>query len=243
MTFPMHRPHRHTSRLSALLLSAGLLAGGLVVTGPPAAADDDVPPGRRIVHHTVRPGETATELAVRYHAWTAELISINHLGPDGTLVVGDRLRIPVVKSAKKATRHADPKRDKVRRIIVATAKKHGVDPHLALAVSWQESGWAMHHVSSAHAIGAMQVLPDTGQWMSLYAGRRLKLHDVHDNALAGVLLLDLLGDLTDKRRHQVGAYYQGLGAVREHGLYDETRAYVRNVMAIKRRLEATGRPV
>ena len=30
---------------------------------------------------------------------------------------------------------------------------------LALAVSWQESGWQMHHVSSANAIGAMQVLP------------------------------------------------------------------------------------
>jgi hypothetical protein len=39
----------------------------------------------------------------------------------------------------------------------------------------------------------------------------------------------------------VGAYYQGLGAVRRHGLYDDTRAYVDNVLAIKHRLEA-GRP-
>jgi hypothetical protein len=39
----------------------------------------------------------------------------------------------------------------------------------------------------------------------------------------------------------VGAYYQGLGALQEHGLYGETKAYVANVLAIKERLE-DGRP-
>jgi hypothetical protein len=51
----------------------------------------------------------------------------------------------------------------------------------------------------------------------------------------------VLGDQTGSRRHQVAAYYQGLGAVRSHGLYRETRSYVANVLAIKQRLE-TGRP-
>ena len=51
----------------------------------------------------------------------------------------------------------------------------------------------------------------------------------------------MLATHTERRRHKIGAYYQGLGAVREHGLYDETRAYVDNVEAIKRRLEE-GRP-
>ena len=60
-------------------------------------------------------------------------------------------------------------------MIVDTARRHGVPPNLALAVSWQESGWQMHRTSSAHAIGAMQVLPATGAWMSLYADRPLKL--------------------------------------------------------------------
>ncbi|KQY63954.1 MULTISPECIES: lytic transglycosylase domain-containing protein [unclassified Nocardioides] len=269
------RTSRHPLRWLCRL-TAGAVTAGLVATAAPALADDDLPAGRKVVSHTVRSGDTATELAVKYHAWTAELISLNDLGPSAALQVGDRIRIPVVlaalpkgerpkagkstsgthetKHAKKAgkparatprkstARPAHPSRAKVRDIIERTARNHGVDPHLALAVSWQESGWQMHHVSSADAIGAMQVLPDTGEWMSLYAGRPLKLRHTHDNVLAGVLLLDLLDDMTKTRRQQVGAYYQGLGAVREHGLYGETKAYVDNVQAIQRRLEKSGNP-
>jgi len=252
----------------ALLLGVlpGVQASAVAAETPSATATDDrLPPGRRLVGYTVRPGDTATGLAVRFHAWTDELISHNHLDPDGTMYVGQRLRIPVVLSAarkerrtakahrgashEKAVRkharkrhgptwrHADPSRATVRRVIVRTARRHGVDPQLALAISWQEAGWQMHHVSSADAIGAMQVIPGTGIWMSMYAGRRLRLHDLRDNVLAGVLLLEVLDDLTTSRRHQIAAYYQGLGAVREHGLYDETRRYVANVRAIQRRLE------
>lgn len=122
-------------------------------------------------------------------------------------------------------------------MIIHTARRHGVDPELALAVSWQEAGWQMHHVSSAGAIGAMQVLPATGAWMSMYAGRHLRLHRTHDNVLAGVLLLGVLNHMTHTRRHQIGAYYQGIGSVQRHGLHAGTRHYVDNVLALKRRLE------
>ena len=56
-----------------------------------------------------------------------------------------------------------------------------------------------------------------------------------------MLLLRVLSQHTHRRTHKIGAYYQGLGAVREHGLYAETRTYVANVVAIKNRLE-DGRP-
>jgi LysM repeat protein len=250
------------------LITAGLtgLTGfALLLTAAPAeATHGGLPPGRRILDHTVRSGETATGLAVRFHAWTAELISHNHLGPDGALRVGQHLEIPQVRSAvtqhhqqpqhqphaqppQHAPAHtqppapANPATTTVRRTVARTATVHGVDPQLALAVSWQESGWQMDRRSDAGAIGAMQVLPSTGEWMSLYAGRRLHLHRLADNATAGVRLLRVLGDETGSRRHQVAAYYQGLGAVRDHGLYRDTRSYVANVLAIKQRLEA-GRP-
>src|SRR6478609_11602848 len=74
----------------------------------------------------------------------------------------------------------------VRRTVATTAARHGVDPQLALAVSWQESGWQMDRRSDAGAIGAMQVLPSTAAWMSPYAGHRLHLHRLADNAVAGV---------------------------------------------------------
>ena len=259
----MTSPRQVLARLTAAGVTGGLLLTGLTtVTAPPASADDrPLPAGRTLTTYTVKPGDTATGLAVRFHAWTAELISHNHLGSTAGLRVGQRIEIPVVRAAVRKDRSTAPPhehrhgrpgrptrrpgqprvthpgRAHVRRVIVNTARRQGVDPQLALAVSWQESGWQMHRTSTANAIGAMQVLPATGAWMSLYAGRSLRLRHTRDNVLAGVLLLDVLDDHTRTRRHQVAAYYQGLGAVREHGLYDETRRYVRNVRAIRHRLE------
>lgn len=229
------------------------------------------PDARRIIRYTVRPGDTPSGLAVRFRAWTAEVVEMN--GP--VLRVGDRIRIPVVlaavardrkrapKSGKskpskpsksaKSTRPARPHKKKsrpprssapstspsratVRRVITRTAGRHGVDPQLALAVSWQESGWQMHRDSTAGAIGAMQVMPATGRWMSLLVGRRLRLRDLHDNALAGVVLLKVLRGEA-RRKVAIAGYYQGLAGVRRHGMYDDTRRYVANVLALKQRFE------
>ena len=265
------QPSTTRPRTLARGLASGLLGGltGLALllqAAPAEATDGGLPPGRRILQHTVRPGETATELAVRYHAWTAELIAHNHLGASGSMYVGQHLEIPVVVSALPHHRshgpraHHAPKHHQVRHparlhdrpaapaptsgsatvrdTVARTAARRGVDPQLALAVSWQESGWQMDRRSEAGAIGAMQVLPSTATWMSLYAGRELHPHRLTDNAIAGVALLRVLGQETGSRRHQVAAYYQGLGAVRSHGLYTDTRAYVADVLAIKQRLEA-----
>ncbi|WP_295659971.1 transglycosylase SLT domain-containing protein [uncultured Nocardioides sp.] len=229
----------------AALTTTVLSTTAVSLTAPATADHADLPDGRDIRTYTVRAGDTATGLATRFHAWTAELVALNHLGPDARLQVGQRLRIPVVRSAaardRTDRRGASPSRERVRSVVVRVARRHGVDPQLALAVSWQESGWQMQRTSSAGAIGAMQVLRGTADWMELYADRPLRPRRLRDNVVAGVLLLRLLDRLTDSRRHQVAAYYQGLGAVRRHGLYDESKAYVANVLAIKRRLEQ-GRP-
>jgi LysM repeat protein len=250
------RSIRSTSRALVSLALGSALAVTVLGAAPAHADHGELPPGRTAVSYVVRPGDTASSLAVRFHAWTAELVAYNHLGRNGTLHVGQEIVIPVVtKGGKdgggkdrggkdggkgrttKMWQHPDRNREKVRRVIAGAARHHDVDPQLALAIAWQESGWQMGVVSSAHAIGAMQVLPSTARWMEHYAGRRLHLRKLGDNAQAGVLLLRVLSHHTHRRTHKIGAYYQGLGAVREHGLYEETRAYVGNVEAIKRRLE------
>jgi hypothetical protein len=237
-------PFRRLARCAAGLVLAVTTLSSLAT---PAHADHErLPPGRTLVSYVVEPGDTVSGLAVQFHAWTAEIVSHNHLGRNGALQVGQRIEIPVVGKAGGSTptamwQHPDRDREKVRRVVAGAARNHGVDPQLALAVSWQESGWQMGLVSHADAIGAMQVLPSTGRWMEHYAGRPLDLDKLGDNATAGVLLLKVLSRQTHRRTHKIGAYYQGLGAVRRHGLYDETRAYVANVEAIKQRLEA-GRP-
>jgi soluble lytic murein transglycosylase-like protein len=248
------------ARRSALL--AVLLALLVAVLGASPAQARGRPwpghPDRLLVSHVVRPGDTATGLATRYHAWTRELIALNHLGRAGMMRIGERIRIPVVVSAlprhrKRAVaatpaparprtvrpegwRHWRMGRDRVRRVIAREAGRHGVPVRLAQAVAWQESGWRQPVRSPAGALGVMQVLPATGLWMSLYAGRPLDLRDTHDNITAGVTLLRVLIDQTGSTRRAVGAYYQGLGAVRRHGLYPSTKQYVASVLAIRERL-------
>jgi murein DD-endopeptidase MepM/ murein hydrolase activator NlpD len=261
-----------TRRPTALLVLTAALAAVLLVTVLPATADArgrpwPGHPDRRIVPHVVQPGDTATGLAVRYHAWTRELIALNDLGPDAVLRVGERVRIPVVVSAAKRDRsratkperpatapqrpttssktirmrahgwrHWRMSRGEVRAAITREARRSGVPVRLARAVGWQESGWHQPVRSSAGAIGVMQVLPATGLWMSLYAGRPLNLRDTHDNLAAGVTLLRVLLDETTSTRRAVAAYYQGLSGVRRHGMYAETRSYVRSVLALRDRL-------
>jgi N-acetylmuramoyl-L-alanine amidase len=216
---------------------------------------------RRIEWHVVRSGDTMTGIAERYHAWTDELVAANG---GTALVVGERVKVPVVVSraggdgthggARRTQEaqethapqrlvrrlrarlrgYADPGHARVRRVIVRTAKREDVDPDLALAVSWQEAGWQQHHVSPDAAIGAMQVIPTTGDWVSGMVGRDLDLLGVRDNVTAGVTLLDYLTDAAANTRRAVAGYYQGLGGVRENGMYDDTRAYVANVLALKR---------
>jgi soluble lytic murein transglycosylase-like protein len=255
-------PLRRRTAAGALVAAAALLL--TVLTSAPAEARGRPWPGhpdRTLVGHVVRPGETATGLAVRFHAWTRELVALNRLGRDATLRVGERIRIPVVVSAARKHRVAAPApaapapppsraeqlraqgwrhwrmtRDQVRQALAHEARRLGVPVKLALAVGWQESGWHQPLRSSAGALGVMQVLPGTGLWMSLYAGRPLDLRETHDNVTAGVTLLRVLLDETRTTRRAVAAYYQGLGAVRRHGLYPDTRRYVASVQAIRQRL-------
>jgi soluble lytic murein transglycosylase-like protein len=123
----------------------------------------------------------------------------------------------------------------MRDIIAAKARANGVSPALALAVSYQESGWNQRVVSVANAVGAMQVIPTTSDWISGVVGRRLDPLDPHDNATTGVVLLRILLQSASSERQAVAAYYQGLRSVRERGMFPDTRRYVANVMALKAR--------
>src|SRR5689334_22241252 len=91
-SLPVRRP---TALLA--LAAVGAIVGSTLITAPAEARPWRGHPGRSIVTHVVRPGDTATELAVRYHAWTDELIALHH--HSSVLVVGERIRIPVVTAA------------------------------------------------------------------------------------------------------------------------------------------------
>ena len=147
----------------------------------------------------------------------------------------------VVSSAARnraaLSRRTLPSQSGMRDIIASKARANGVDPALALAVSYQESGWNMHVVSVANAVGAMQVIPTTSDWISGVVGRRLNPLDPHDNATTGVVLLKILKQSAGNERQAIAGYYQGLRSVRERGMYPDTRRYVDNVLALKARFQ------
>ena len=241
----------------------GPLLGGLLAVGataaPAAASHAPLPPGRDLRTHVVQPGETATELAVRYHAWTAELIAHNHLGPSATLHTGQRIVIPVVRSAvpdreragdrpvtSGARPDAAPVTDPSRARRARPDRPGLAPPRRAIPSSRsrcrgrRRGGRCTTSPTPARSARCRCCRRPRGGWSTTSDGP-LRPRRLHDNAVTGVTLLRVLADNTRTQRHRVGAYYQGLGAVRDHGLYGETRAYVDNVLAIKRRLEQ-GRP-
>ncbi len=122
-----------------------------------------------------------------------------------------------------------PSQDEMRSIVVQTAYDLGVDPALAQAISFQESGFQQTAVSPANAIGAMQVIPSTGEWASELVGRDLNLLDAGDNAAAGVAVLRALVASSSSLEEAIGSYYQGQGSIRERGMYEDTKQYVENI--------------
>ena len=129
-----------------------------------------------------------------------------------------------------------PSRDQMRAMIVETAQRHGVDPKLMVALSYQESGWNHRAVSPANAIGAMQVIPSSGEWASSLIGRELNLLDPQDNVTAGVVIMRALQRSATSGDHAIGGYYQGLASVRQYGLFRDTEQYVRNIRHLMRTL-------
>jgi LysM repeat protein len=202
-------------------------------------------------HYVVRPGDSLYAIAARLHADPRVVARRNHLPRSLVVIIGQRLAIPhrvhVRTTAQAApanvgrphlfTGRSVPPAGEVAAIITATARRWGVDRRLALAVAWQESGFNQRWISATGAVGAMQVEPYTGAYLSAYVvHRHLDLYDARDNATAGVALLSvLLRETRGNEAKAVAGYYQGLASVQSRGMFDDTKAYVRSVLALRNR--------
>lgn len=148
--------------------------------------------------------------------------------PASVVAAGDRHR------RRLAT--ADlPAQPEIRSMIEATARRYGVNPTLAVAIGWQESGHRQSAVSVCDALGTMQVMPSTGKWAGGLVHRELNLFDSQDNITAGVVTLRYLTEHARNQDEVIASYYQGLGGVRAHGMYPDTRRYVASVNAHMKR--------
>jgi N-acetylmuramoyl-L-alanine amidase len=192
-------------------------------------------------YHLVVPGDTLDGIAARYHVSPMKIARRNHLPSSLIVVLGTRLAIPHRVTTTPGNgvlasldQRPEPDRDQIDAMIRSTSAHWGLDPRLALAISWQESGWNMREVSKVGAVGAMQIMPSTGAYLSDdVLHRRLDLGDAQDNITAGVALLSILTHEASSTPQAVAGYYQGLESVRQNGMYASTKHYVANVLSLQ----------
>lgn len=198
------------------------------------------------VVHVVRRGETTWGIAMHYGTTVAAIAEANGLSNPSRIFGGMRLVIPGGTPAPRAGQPAAPlpsamaaavaARDDVRRLITAEAERFGVPVSLALAVAWQESGWRQSAVSYLGAIGVMQLLPSTAEWVATsMLHERVNVHDVRDNVRAGVrLIAHYLARYDGNVELTLAAYYQGQAGTDRHGVYSMSRTYVGAIQGLQK---------
>lgn len=126
------------------------------------------------------------------------------------------------------------------RMIKANADLHGIDEKLVMALWWQESTFNSSSVSSHGALGAMQIMPDTGERLGY---TREQLMDPKYNVEGGTRYLAGLRDTFNGDMFlAVSAYNQGSTRVSRGSFsrsfatdvfekYDKINAYVQEKAA------------
>ena len=217
-----------------------------VAGGGSRASDQRAPSAQHKTIHVVARGSTLWGIARHYGVSVSSIATANQIANPSRIFVGQRLVIPGVKAstsgnsqrAKMSSRMAAlvAERDSIRRMIVREADRRGVPRRLALAVAWQESGWQQGVVSHAGAVGVMQLMPATAEWVGqTMLGHQVRIHDARSNIAAGVRLLShYLHRYGGNRDLVLAAYYQGQHAVDRYGIYPVSRAYIASVRYLER---------
>ncbi len=129
-------------------------------------------------------------------------------------------------------------RGEIERLVKLSAADYGVDPALVEAIIERESAFDSNATSSAGARGLMQLMPQTAAGLGVTDS-----YDAAQNVAGGTRYLRSLLDRFGNVELAVAAYNAGPGAVRRYGgipPYEETRSYVRSVMASYARRSQVG---
>jgi LysM repeat protein len=245
----------HIANPSLIFAGQRLVIPGASATRPAASRPAPSRPSHRggsdrrpatTAVHVVGRGSTLWGIASQYGVSVSAIVAANHIANPSLIFTGQRLAIPGVRATSpgRATRAPLPEsmarlvaeRTSVRRMIVREAERFGVPRGFALAVAWQESGWQQGVVSHAGAVGVMQLMPATAEWVGeTMLGRRVHIDDARSNIAAGVRLLRHYLDRYDGNRDLVlAAYYQGQRAADRHGVYAISRPYIASILALER---------
>jgi peptidoglycan hydrolase-like protein with peptidoglycan-binding domain len=149
------------------------------------------------------------------------------LSADG--VAGSRTRRALQKRVRRSS-GGSPSTVKAK--LNYWASNYGMSPRFIRALAWVESGWQPNVVSSAGAFGVMQVTPATWEFVQTVLVGHPIPRTVDGNIQVGVIYVrHMYREFNGNVRLTLGAYNQGPASVRRHGLYRETRQFVRAVLA------------
>ena len=187
------------------------------------------------ITYIVRPGDTLTAIAAKHKTSVRALARANKLESENLVIEGAKLRLPGAVAAGPA---AELSRSTVRAHIDKWAARYGIPAGLARALAWQESGFQTNVTSSTGAWGPMQIMPDTWTFVeTVLLGRTVPKTGEGGVEVGMALLSHLLKRFGGDQRLALAAWYQGERAVREKGLYKDTKVFVANVLAL------VGRPL
>lgn len=188
--------------------------------------------------YIVKPGDSLTALARRWHTTLTRLARLNSLDPRRYLLIGAKLRLPAsVSSTSRSVSVSATDATAVRASIDEWAGHYGVDPRLARALAWMESGYQNDVVSSVGAQGVMQLLPSTWKYVENVLIGHPVAHTADGNVEVGIALIHhLLSVFGGNERLALAAWYQGERAVRKQGIYKVSKVFVADVEALKTRM-------
>ena len=125
------------------------------------------------------------------------------------------------------------------------SRTFGVEAGLVVAVAYAESGFDKNVVSQKGAVGVMQILPSTAQWIAGELEREIfDLTNASTNIEFGCFYLAYLFEKFDSEIEVLAAYNAGEGNVRdwkngdklliEDIPFEETKNYVKKVLKLKK---------
>ena len=141
------------------------------------------------------------------------------------------------RAGQRPPRTANPSRSQTKAMIIA----HGPPPrrrpqaragHRLAGVGLEPAPGLRGQRRSASCRSS----PSSGDWASELAGRRLDLLNTQDNITAGVVILRALTRSAATQDQAIAGYYQGLDSVQHNGMYADTKAYVANIKALRKRM-------
>jgi LysM repeat protein len=187
--------------------------------------------------YVVKPGDNLIAIARTHGTTLKRLAQLNRLNPANPLLIGTHLRLPatvrVVPTANAATNAST-----VRSSLDRWAGYYGVDPHLAHALAWMESGYNNAMVSSVGAQGVMQLLPTTWTYVEdVLIGHKIPDHGPDGNVHVGMAYLHhLLKVFNGNERLALAGWYQGERSVKANGPLKVSKAFAADVLALKERM-------